>query len=57
VKVWLVDVDTGEKRLWKEIAVETPGGALRLRITPDGKSYVYRTIRVFSALYLVEGLR
>jgi Tol biopolymer transport system component len=54
-RVFLVDVETGVRRLWKEI--EHVGALGRLRVTPDGGSYVYSTIRTFSELYVVEGLR
>jgi len=54
-RVFLVDVETGLRRLWREI--EHVGALGRLRVTPDGGSYVYSTIRTLSELYVVEGLR
>ena len=54
-QVWLVDVTTGQKRLWRQIRPEDPF-FFRLRITPDGGAYVYTTDRFLSELYVVEGL-
>jgi dipeptidyl aminopeptidase/acylaminoacyl peptidase len=57
-KVWLLDPASGKKQPWLEIKVGEPVTALGiLLMTRDGKSYVYGTRRVFSELYLVEGLR
>ncbi len=58
-EVLLVDVETGRTRLWRKIApsVGVGLGQNRVRITPDGGAYVYNMPRVFSQLYLVEGLR
>jgi len=57
-RVWLLDPKNGEKRPWLEIkpgepVIEFPV----LLMTRDGKSYVYGARRIFSELYLVEGLR
>ena len=54
-RAFLVDVETGQRQLWKEI--EHPGGLRHLRVTPDGGTYVYAVFRAVSELYLVEGLR
>jgi Tol biopolymer transport system component len=58
-EVVLVDVETGKTKLWRELSPVALGSPFprRFRVTPDGKAYVYTTPRVFSALYLVEGLR
>jgi serine/threonine protein kinase/Tol biopolymer transport system component len=58
-EAWLVDIETGKKRLWKTFAPGVGPGLNqnRLRVTPDGKAYVYSLPRAFSELYLVEGLR
>src|SRR5262249_45954509 len=49
-EAWLVDVATGKRRLWKILAPGiSPGmGQNRLRVTPDGKAYVYSSPRAFS---------
>jgi hypothetical protein len=57
LQVFLVDLKTGVRRLWKEIPTEGVSARARLRITPDGKSYAYGGLRVFSELYVVDGLR
>ncbi len=57
VKVDLYDVETGERRPWKVIPIDESLSRFFLRITPDGKGYVYGAWGVSSALYLVEGLR
>jgi Tol biopolymer transport system component len=56
-KVWLLDLESGQRRLWKEIPAAGPLKVDRVRVTPDGKSYVYGEWSVLSELYLVEGLR
>jgi eukaryotic-like serine/threonine-protein kinase len=57
LQVELFDVDTGKRRPWRQIPVESAAGGIRLRITPDGRFYAYRSQGTFSELYLVEGLR
>ena len=57
-RVWLVDVATGQRGLWREFADEDHLLAnFHVRVTPDGKSYVYGGTNTLSELYLVEGLR
>ena len=56
-KVFLLDVETGQKRLWKEIPVNESEGRIQVRVTPDGRFYVYGTTAVRSELYLVDALR
>ncbi len=55
--VELCDVQTGKRRPWKQLPLEDPNFQLRVRVTPDGRTYVYGSRAVFSELYLVEGLR
>jgi Tol biopolymer transport system component len=59
VRVFLVDLETGRRTLWKEIIPADPSGATiyGFLLTPDGKSYAYGLKRDLSRLYLVEGLR
>jgi len=59
-KVYLVDVATGQRKLWKEIMPADPAGTYGISglvVTPDGKSYAYDLWRILSDLYIVEGLR
>jgi len=58
-RVYLLDVVTGRRKLWKEIVPADSFGAHRLvRVlpTPDGRAYVYSYRRTLSDLYLVEGV-
>ena len=57
LRVFLVDLETGQKSLWKEIPLDASAARVRVRVTPDGRSYVYGTTTITSELYLVEGLR
>ena len=57
IKVWLLDLETGQRRLWKEIDDEQPFGNQHVRVTPDASAWVYSAGNVLSELYLVEGLR
>jgi hypothetical protein len=59
-KIWRLNVETGEKRLWRTIGPDDPSGAFALtnvRMTPDGTAYFYRVTRIFSDLFVVEGLK
>ena len=59
-KVYLVDVASGQRKLWKEIMPADPAGTYGISglvVNPDGKSYVYYLGRTLSDLYLVEGLK
>jgi len=62
-KIYRVNLPSGRRELWKElmpdpvglIGIEVkPGG---IRITPDGKSYVYTYWSALQDLFLVEGLK
>jgi hypothetical protein len=58
--IFRVSVATGERTIWKELAVPDPvglGGCQTLSVTPDGTHYAYQCLRELSMLYLVEGLR
>jgi hypothetical protein len=60
VRINHVDLATGKRTLWKEIALPDPTGVeelSRIQITPDGKGYCYSFLRSLSRLYVVEGLR
>jgi dipeptidyl aminopeptidase/acylaminoacyl peptidase len=57
--VWLLDLSNGRKRPWLEIQPREPSllTIFPLLLSRDGKSYVYGSRRVHSALYIIEGLR
>ena len=60
VKVTRIDIATGKREPWKEIAPADPAGVqsiVGLRFSADGKSYAYSTFRVLSDLYVVDGVR
>ncbi len=57
LQVDLYDVETGRRRPWKQIPIDKALARVQLRVTPDGKTYVYGAFSAFSGLYLVEGLR
>ena len=55
-----LDVATGQRTVWKEIAPADPAGIwsmMRVMLTRDGRSYAYGFSRSLSELYLVEGLK
>ncbi|HYK43332.1 MAG TPA: hypothetical protein VE007_13165, partial [Thermoanaerobaculia bacterium] len=59
IKLSLVNLETGEKRPWKEIrpvGFQT-GGARTFLLSPDGETYVYQTFGALSDLYLIDGLK
>ncbi len=60
IRVFRLDLATGERRLLREISFADPAGVYTttsLLMTPDGRSYVYNYGRLLSTLYLVEGLK
>ena len=57
LKVWLYDVETGRRQLWKEIPFETALEGIQVRVTPDGRAWAYAGARVLMELYIVDGLR
>jgi tRNA A-37 threonylcarbamoyl transferase component Bud32/Tol biopolymer transport system component len=60
LRVFRLDLATGERRLLREISFLDPVGlytTTNLLLTPDGGSYVYSYGRLLSTLYLVEGLK
>jgi len=59
-KVYLVDVASGQRKLWKEIMPADPAGTYGidfLTVNPDGKAYAYNLFRILSDLYVVDGLK
>jgi dipeptidyl aminopeptidase/acylaminoacyl peptidase len=59
-KVYRLDLGTGNKSVWKQIAPLDPTGVSTIGpilMTPDGKTYVYGFHRTVGDLYLVEGLK
>jgi DNA-binding winged helix-turn-helix (wHTH) protein len=59
-KITRIDVATGQREAWKEIAPRDPAGVwsmMNVMLTRDGKSYAYGFSRSLSELYLVEGLK
>jgi serine/threonine protein kinase/Tol biopolymer transport system component len=60
IQVFRVDLESGNRTLWKEITPPDPSGfagGLNIVITPDGNSYAYTYRRVLSDLYLAPALQ
>jgi len=60
VQITRVDIATGKRELWKEIAPADPAGVQSLpvvKFSADGKSYAYTVGRMLSDLYVVDGLK
>jgi len=59
VKIWRLDLATGQRRLWKELMPADAVGVSRLNnvcVSPDGKTYAYSFLRMLSSdLYFMEG--
>jgi Tol biopolymer transport system component len=55
-RIWLLDLRSGERRIWKDLHLKKSSAPVLVRLTPDGTSYVYLTRVASSELYLVEGL-
>ena len=59
-RVFLLDLSTGRRELWKELTPPDPAGTnviYTVQIAPDGKAYAYTYGQILSDLYLVEGLK
>jgi Tol biopolymer transport system component/predicted Ser/Thr protein kinase len=59
-KVYRLELATGKRTVWKQIAPLDPTGVSTIGpilMTPDGKTYVYGFHRTLGDLYLVEGLK
>jgi Tol biopolymer transport system component len=57
--VWIVDIATGQRKLWKQLVPADASGVTStgsIRVTPDGSAYVYSYVRNLADLYVVEGL-
>jgi eukaryotic-like serine/threonine-protein kinase len=58
MRVALLNIDTGERKSWKEIHPSRPVDEVsNLRVTPDGRAYAYNYRQATSDLYLVKGLK
>ena len=64
LKIYKLDLTSGRRELWKELTPPDPAPLVsigedqgQVRITPDGKSYVYTCWTFPSELYMVEGLK
>ncbi|MGE5175383.1 MAG: protein kinase domain-containing protein [Hyphomicrobiales bacterium] len=58
-KVYRIDLATGERTLWKELAPSDPTGVEGLtgiRMTPEGDAYAFSYAQRLNDLYVVEGL-
>jgi len=55
-----LDVRTGRREPWRQIAIDDPAGidgAATFIVTPDQRAYAYSYGRILCTLQLVEGLR
>ena len=60
LKVSKLDINTGHKEPFKEIAIADKAGIFfrpYIILTPDGKNYIYHVRRYIMDLYLADGLR
>lgn len=60
VQISRLDLATGKRELWKEIAPADPAGVdavFQIKFSADEKSYAYSVSRQLSDLYVVDGLK
>ena len=60
LRIVRLELATGRRTLWKEIALPDPTGVTAIssvQLTADGACYCYSVMRTLSRLYVVEGLR
>src|SRR5579862_1904698 len=59
-KIERLDLATGRRQFWKEIAPADPAGVqdvVFIRFSADQKAYAYSILRVLSDLFVVDGLK
>jgi len=58
-RIFTVDLENGERRLWKQIEPADPVGLLPFSSTfaPDGRNIAYEYDRFIHGLYVAEGIR
>ena len=59
-RVFLVDTETGHRKVWKEFMPADPAGITDVwpwAISADGKTILFLYTRILSELYLAEGLK
>jgi hypothetical protein len=59
-RVYRLELATGKRSFWKQLMPADPAGVSRIgpiRLTPDGKWYVYGYHRILSDLFVAEGLK
>jgi serine/threonine protein kinase/Tol biopolymer transport system component len=59
-KIYRLDLASGRRELWKELLSSDSmggGGIQWVLLSADGKSWVYSSNRLFSNLFIVEGLK
>jgi hypothetical protein len=60
VKIYRLNIDTGQRKLFREVNPSDATGLCDLsniRLSADGRAYVYGYTRMLSDLYLVKGLQ
>jgi hypothetical protein len=60
IKIYRLNVDTGQRQLVKEISPLDAAGLCdmsNIMFSADGRSYIYGYTRLLSDLYLVKGLQ
>ena len=59
-RVFRIDVASGQRQLWKELALPDPAGVVEVLgfvMTPDASAYASTFVRILSDLYVADGLR
>jgi sugar lactone lactonase YvrE len=59
-RITRLDLETQEKKLWKELVLSDPTGVIATRfvvVTPDGQTFACSYVRMLSQLHVVRGLR
>jgi len=64
VQIYRIDLSTGLRKWWQTLEVPDQAGFVgiekgpgAIRMTPDGKSFMYTYWQAFGELYIVEGLK
>jgi eukaryotic-like serine/threonine-protein kinase len=60
LKIFRLDVRTGAREPWRQVAPVDPAGVFSpdfIRLSANGRAYVYTFRRLLSDLYVVDGLR
>jgi hypothetical protein len=56
-RIYRLDVETGQRTIWRELSLHDRGAFTKIVMTPDGETYAGSYTRRLGQLFQVRGLR